>query len=204
MTGPSVSLTPEQEAVCREWREICQTLERAQGEDLNQNCRDAFQFAKSYQAFGRDLPATITDVRQRVANGNYSFFADRGIFASCLSPSVAERMLRDWQQAVEIKKQHAAFVFHNKFGKSIDEFIGDGYQAVANTTKMAGAKSLVETDAVIMLGTLPKHPPPGPQVTHENVVEIVRAELEELSHLKSAIERLRADVDKILSRLESD
>ena len=199
----AAELTPQQEACCREWRDLCQALERAQGEDLNQNCRDKYQFAKTYMVFGRDLAATIDDVRARLAQGNASFFTERGAFCDEITAEMAELMLRDWSDAVAAKKQHAAFVFHNKFGRQIDDFVGTNYQALVNTTKMASARPLFASDAIVLMSELPKAAPdPEPvPLGREQVVAVLADELNQLAAVRDEVAQLRADMQRVLKKL---
>ena len=195
--GRSDELTPQQQACREEWRALCQALERGQVEELIESCRDKYQFAKTYLVFGRDFEATVADVRQRAKHGKYAFFSDRGINAAHMTPSLAERMLRDWQHAVESKREQAALVFHSKFGCPISEYTEIAPHEVNKATKMNAAKSLVDSDAVIELAALPTAPVEdgGAHVTSS-----------ELAQLKLELSRLKADVDRILAHLglESD
>ena len=200
-------LTPEQQACREEWRTLCQVLERAQGEELNQNCRDKYQFAKTYIAFGRDVEATIADVRQRAQHGKYSFFSDRGINAAHLTPSLADRLLRDWQHAIESKREQAALVFHSKFGQPIKEYVDIAPHEVDKAAKMNAAVSLIDSDAVIELASLPLLQAGGAaHLASSDVEAIVQAELKGIAQMQGELSRLRADVDRILAHLglESD
>ena len=200
-------MTSQQEASRDEWRTLCQALERAQGEELSQNCRDKYQFAKSYLVFGRDVEATIADVRQRAMHGKYGFFCDRGINAEAMTPRLAERMLRDWKHAIETKREQTALVFHGKFGQSIGEYVNIAPHEVDKAAKMNAAVSLIDSDAVIELASLPLLQAGGAaHLASSDVEAIVQAELKDIAQMKGELSRLRADVDRILAHLglESD
>ncbi|MCH8921893.1 MAG: hypothetical protein IIA67_01955 [Planctomycetes bacterium] len=199
--GRSDKLTPQQQACREEWRALCQALERAQGEQLNQNCGDKYQFAATYLAFGRDLEATIADVRQRAHHGKYAFFSDRGINAAQMTPSLADRMLRDWQHAVESKREQAALVFHSKFGQPIGEYVNLAPHEVDKAAKMNAARSLIDSDAIIELAALPLRPAGGAQLTSSDVTAIVQAELTDLAQMQAELLQLKADVERILDHL---
>jgi hypothetical protein len=195
-------LTPEQQACREEWRALCQALERAQGEELNQNCRDKYQFAKTYLVFGRDVEAMIADVRQRAQHGKYAFFGDRGINVAHLTPALADRLLSDWRHTIESKREQAALVFHSKFGQPISEYVDIASHEVDKAAKMNAAKSLIESDAVIELASLPMlQAGGGTHLASSDVEAIVRAELKDLTQMKGDLSRLRADVDRILAHL---
>src|SRR5690349_7614447 len=48
---------PEQEALRSEWRNLCFALERLQADALLANCRDKFEFAKTFARYGAGFDA---------------------------------------------------------------------------------------------------------------------------------------------------
>jgi hypothetical protein len=90
---PTPCFTTDQEAVLQEWKHLCQTLERAQGDHLVAICRDKYQYAKTYLVYGREVDQVSVEVRQAAKQGSYQFFADRGIAVRHLSPLLADVML---------------------------------------------------------------------------------------------------------------
>jgi hypothetical protein len=141
------SLTADQEVSREEWRNLCFTLERAQGENLVQNCRDKFQFAKTYMVYGRELEQTVAEVKQAADQGNYRFFAERGIRADHLTPELADQMMIDWRGAIASKKAVVADVFQRRFGEDIEQFVGTPH----NASRLIMANRYDAKDAILGL-----------------------------------------------------
>jgi len=199
-------LTPEQVACCDEWRVLCQTLERAQGEELTRNCREKYQFAKTYMVFGCDLESTVEDVRRRASHGNFKFFTERGAPGNLLDVATADRMLRDWRRAVESKQHHAEMIFQSKFGVAITDYTGDGFEAAGRATKMAAAKSLFDNDALLLMVPPTALPVNDSQeyLSGDQISQLVKQELSDIEQIKLEIARMRSDVDRILTKLDLD
>jgi hypothetical protein len=140
----ATQLTPEQEAALEEWRLLCQTLERAQGDHLVQNCREKYQYAKTYMVYGREIDHTAIEVKQAALQGDFSFFTDRGIAISCMSPLLAEHMMKAWRVSVASKRAFVADMFMKRFGEDIEEFIGTPH----NASRLIMAVSFDQRDAI--------------------------------------------------------
>jgi len=209
--GRPSALTPQQVAYLQEWRDLCYTLEKAQGDELCHHCHDKFQFAKTFSVFGREFERAADDVRHRVGQGNFSFFSERGIPGDVMTPTLAERMLDDWRHAIDAKRGHLEIVFRSKFGQTIDECL----RGEENAVPLNLAESLERADAVTLLSDFAhdKSTPCdlGPL---ENRVEQIKSQLAYLneavaradppvvSELTHTVRQLRADVDRILARLD--
>jgi hypothetical protein len=144
-----VDWTPDQQRSLEEWRNLCFTLERAQAENLIENCPEKFQFAKTYVVYGRDLEKTAADIAQSASQGNFSFFVWRGIRADVMTPAVAEQMVRDWRGAITSKKVRLAETFQGRFNEDIETFIATPH----NASRLIMANSFDETDAILAMVT---------------------------------------------------
>lgn len=140
----AMQLTAEQEAALEEWRLLCQTLERAQGDHLVQNCREKYQYAKTYMVYGRELDHTAIEVKQAALRGDFSFFTDRGISVHCMTPLLADHMMKAWRVSVASKRAFVADMFMKRFGEDIEEFIGTPH----NASRLIMAVSFDQRDAI--------------------------------------------------------
>lgn len=140
-------LTTEQQAVLQEWKHLCFTLERAQGDHLVAVCRDKFQYAKTYLVYGREVDQVSLEVRQSAKQGNYGFFTERGIAARHMTPGIADEMLRVWRTAIVSKRACVAEMFQRRFGEDIEEFIGTPH----NASRLVMAVGFDRRDAVLSL-----------------------------------------------------
>jgi hypothetical protein len=141
--------THDQQRSLEEWRNLCFTLERAQAENLIENCPEKFQFAKTYVVYGRDLDKTAAEIAQSASQGNFSFFVWRGIRADIMTPAMAEQMVRDWRGAITSKKVRLAEIFQGRFNEDIEHFIATPHHA----SRLIMAKSFDETDAILAMET---------------------------------------------------
>jgi hypothetical protein len=145
----ATEFTLDQQRSLEEWRNLCFTLERAQAENLIENCHEKFQFAKTYLVYGRDLEKTAADIAQSASQGNFSFFVWRGIRADVLNPAVAEKMIGDWRSAITSKKVRLAETFQGRFNEDIEHFIATPH----NASRLIMANSFDETDAILAMVT---------------------------------------------------
>jgi hypothetical protein len=143
-------ITADQQRSLEEWRNLCFTLEKAQAENLIDNCHEKFQFAKTYVVYGRDLEKTAADIAQSASQGNFSFFVWRGIRADILTPAIAEQMIRDWRSAITSKKVRLAEMFQGRFNEDIEHFIATPH----NASRLIMANSFDDTDAILAMVTL--------------------------------------------------
>jgi hypothetical protein len=145
----TIEWTQDQERALEEWRNLCFTLERAQAENLIENCPEKFQFAKTYVVYGRDLEKTAAEIGQSASQGNFSFFVWRGIRADIMSPAMAEQMVRDWRGAIASKKIRLAETFQGRFNEDIEHFIATPH----NASRLIMANAFDETDAILSMVT---------------------------------------------------
>jgi hypothetical protein len=183
------ALTPEQTAGREEFRHLCFTLERAQGENLIQNCRDKFQFAKSYLVYGRDLEQIVAELKQSAAHGEYAFFTERGVAREIMTPALAEVMLKDWKGAIASKKATVAEMFRKRYGEEIDEFISTPH----NSSRLIMASSFDEADAIAGLAELTNN-----RITAAEFGQ-VRADI---AQIKTLLDRLGAALVELVQRVE--
>lgn len=144
---------PDQEALRSEWRNLCFALERLQADALLANCRDKFEFAKSYASYGAGFDALYEDLVRRAAAGDFEFFVDRGMNESLMSVAMVERMLVDWFGAIASKKSRLDEAFSIRFGEDIDEFLMSPRYA----KQLAAAKTVDTADALRQMPALVQH-----------------------------------------------
>jgi len=137
----------EQEAALREWKHLCYTLERAQGDHFVAICRDKYQFAKTYLVYGREMDQVGVEVRQAGKQGNFAFFTERGMPGRLMMPALADEMLKAWRIAVASKRARIAEMFQRRFGEDIEEFLGTPH----NASRLVMAVGIDQRDAVLAL-----------------------------------------------------
>lgn len=173
-------LTPDQEAALEEWRLLCQTLERAQGDHLVQNCREKYQYAKTYMVYGRELDHTAIEVKQAATRGDYAFFTDRGINVNSMSPLLADHMMKAWRVSVASKRAFVADMFMKRFGEDIEEFIGTPH----NASRLIMAVSFDQRDAILGLAEWTQNKLAAAEIAHLRAeVTQLRQQIEHLSQL---------------------
>jgi hypothetical protein len=138
---------PEQEALRSEWRNLCFALERLQADALLANCRDKFEFAKTFARYGAGFDALYEDLTKRAEAGDFDFFTDRGMNESLMSVALVERMLVDWFGAIASKKSRLDETFSIRYGEDIDEFAANPRHAA----QLAAAKSFDSADAILCM-----------------------------------------------------
>lgn len=144
---------PEQEAMRVEWRNLCFALERLQADGLLANCRDKFEFAKTYSVYGAGFEALYDDLLKRAQAGDFEFFVDRGMSESLMSAAMVERLLVDWYGAIASKKSRLDEAFSIRYGEDVDEFAANP----AHAAHLASAKALDAADAVLLLPECAPH-----------------------------------------------
>jgi hypothetical protein len=183
----AIDLTPEERTALAEWRNLCFTLERAQGEHLMHHCKDKYVFAKTYMGFGGNLDQLVADIRQAAAQGNFKFFRERGIAISAMTPSLAEAMLKDLRSAIASKKASLAAHFQHRFGEDIETFLGTPHHG----SRLMMAEKMDDADATIQLALWASQSPQGGEI------ERLRAEIERLklqmAELSDKFDRLIAE-----------
>jgi hypothetical protein len=173
-------LTPDQEAALEEWRLLCQTLERAQGDHLVQNCREKYQYAKTYMVYGRELDHTAIEVKQASVQGDFSFFTDRGIGVNYMTPALAEQMMKAWRVSVASKRAFVADMFMKRFGEDIEEFIGTPH----NSSRLIMAVSFDQRDAILGLAEWTQNKLAASEIAQLRAdVTQLRQQIEHLSQL---------------------
>ncbi len=146
-TADPGTLTPAQHSFRAEWRNLCFTVERYQADDLLSNCRDKYQFAKTYMNYGRGMDRKVADLEDCAKRGIYTFFTERGIPTDVMSPTLVQRLLGDWKGAIASKRTRVAEAFEIRFGEEIGVFIATAH----NADRLTEAESLDEADALILL-----------------------------------------------------
>ena len=187
----SGDLSSAQETARQEWRNLCFTLERAQGDNLVRNCKDKYEFAKTYQCFGRNLDQTIDDVQKAASQGNYSFFSERGIASTTMTPSLAIAMLKDFRGAITSKKIMLAAHFRSRYGENIDEFVGTPHHG----SRLLMAEGVDDADATVQLAQW------AAGIGTSDQISTLRAEVEQI---KAQLADLTAKVEQLLLRCPSD
>lgn len=144
---------PEQETLRSEWRNLSFALERLQADALLANCRDKYEFAKSYAVYGAGFDALYEDLTKRAAAGDFEFFVDRGMAESLMSLPLVERMLADWFGAIASKKSRLEEAFSIRYGEDIDGFLANPRHAA----RLAAVTPLDATDALLKMPPLVSH-----------------------------------------------
>ncbi len=184
----ALDLTPDQQNCREEWQHLCLALERAQGDNLVQNCHDKFQYAKTYVIYGRELEQTIAEVKQSAVQGNYQFFTERGISIDHMSPELAVLMMKDWKAAVASKRAFVAEKFQGRFNEDIDQFVGTPH----NASRLIMSISFDSSDAILQLA----------EVTQTRLSAIEIAQLRaDISQIKAQLEQLSLEVMGQLKQL---
>jgi hypothetical protein len=186
-TDNAVVLTPEQETALEEWKHLCYTLERAQGDHLVANCREKFQYAKTYLVYGREIDQIAVEIKQAASQGQFTFFSDRGIAVRHLSPTMAEQMIRVWRGAVASKRATVADMFIKRFGEDIEEFIGTPH----NASRLIMALSFDQRDAILALAEWTQN-----KLTVSEVAQI----RSEIIHLRHQVDELGKLVRQLVDR----
>jgi len=174
---PEPPLAPEQEAALQEWKHLCYTLERAQGDHLVLNCREKYQYGKTYMVYGREIEQIASEVKHAAAQGNYTFFSERGISTRDMNPALADQMIKVWRGAVASKRATVADMFTKRFGEDIEEFIGTPH----NASRLIMAVSFDQRDAILGLAEWTQN-----KLTVAEIAQL-RADV---SHLRQQIEHL--------------
>ncbi|MBN1854332.1 MAG: hypothetical protein JW829_16500 [Pirellulales bacterium] len=175
------SLTAEQELSRLEWRHLCETLERAQGEELARQCHDKFAYVKTYQIYGEGMDLRIAEIKKAAAQGNYQFFLDRGVPAKVLTPAFAEVLLNDWKVSVRAKKDQVAEVFNLRFHEDIRHCI----ETYEEEQKLNSAVPLHQRDGFLQLTGMAQ---PGVSSHDIDQLRLEIAEIrEQLIHLHNLV-----------------
>jgi hypothetical protein len=98
------------------WRRLCETLETAQAVDLIRNCKDKYQFVKTYRTYGDSFHHVSTGLRASARLGQYGFFCERGLHHKIISFDLGgarreeeEKALLELDSQLPIERQsHAA------------------------------------------------------------------------------------------------
>lgn len=180
---PASNFTREQEAVLQEWRHLCLTLERVQGEHLVANCRDKYQYAKTYLVYGRELDQVCVEVKQAASQGNFDFFVARGTAARHVAFEMVDDMLKSWRVAIASKRAHVADMFMRRFGEDIDEFLGTPH----NASRLVVAVGYDNRDAMLELADWTQDRLVGAGIAQlRGEVSALRREVERLTHAVTA------------------
>jgi hypothetical protein len=175
---PALVLTSDQESVLQEWRHLCLTLERVQGEHLVANCRDKYQFAKTYLVYGRELDQVCVEVKQAARQGSFGFFTSRGTSARHMTAELADEMLKAWRVAVASKRAMVADMFMRRFGEDIDEFLGTPH----NASRLVVAVGYDKRDAILELADWTQDKLVGAEIAQlRGDVAMLRREVDELA-----------------------
>ena len=173
----------------KEWVHLCGTLESAQGDELSKQCRDPYQFARTYQQYGARFDEVAQDVQRAMRNGDKTFFRERGVPSNLINDSFAKSLLADWQDSIKTKKKRVAEVFQLRFQQSIDHFM----QAEENSSELNAARPLHRMDALLQLSGRSQ-----PIVNAQDIAELraevqqLRLQLEELTqHLQTELASLK-------------
>lgn len=179
---------------CRaEWRQLCETLEAAQGDELCRTCRDKYQFIKTYRVYGRDFERFAVTLKKSAAVGQYQFFCDRGVPRDILTPIFVELLLDDWKSVIDAKKRHVAEVYRFKFNENIDTCIVTG----EDSARLSGAESMHTNDALHHLTGMAQ-----PAISFRDV-ESLRAEIQDLRDKFDQLSgSLQAEMANLKQRLD--
>ena len=188
-TANKADLKEQQRQSREEWRHLCETLERAQGDELGRRCKDKFQFVKTYGTYARDFDSLAADLKGAAAQGQYSFFSERGVPRSVLTPAFVELLLNDWKATILAKKRHLAHIFHFRFREDIETCI----VTFEDSANLGSAESVHQSDALLQLSGMSQ-----PTVTSQDLDEL-RAEI---SDLRGRLEELRSFVHTELNLLK--
>jgi hypothetical protein len=170
---------------CRaEWRQLCETLESAQGDELCRTCRNKYQFVKTYRAYGRDFDRLTANLKKAAATGQGQFFWDRGVPRDLLTPSFVEVLLEDWKSTIQAKKRHVAEVFRFKYHENIDTCIVTG----EDSAKLGGVESMHANDALHRLSGMAQ-----PTISFRDV-----------EHLRSDVQQLRTRLDQLSESVQRE
>lgn len=179
---------------CRsEWRQLCETLEAAQGDELCRTCRDKYQFIKTYRVYGRDLERFVIALKKSATVGQYQFFCDRGVPRDVLTPTFVEWLLEDWKSVIDAKRRHVAEVYRFKFNENIDTCIVTG----EDSARLSGAESMHTNDALHHLTGMAQ-----PAISFRDV-ESLRAEIQDLRDKFDQLSgSLQAEMANLKQRLD--
>ena len=92
----------------------------------------------------------VSEVRSAVGNGDYSFFTQRGIDREVITPVLADRLLKDWRNAIVMKRNNTEKAFWRRFAEEIEVF----RNLRPNVLRIAISESFYECNAIFLLGGL--------------------------------------------------
>ena len=167
-----------------EWRQLCETLESAQGDELCRVSRDKYQFVKTYRMYGRDFDRLAADLKRSARHGQFQFFCERGLPQDVLTYKFVELLLEDWKAAVLAKKRHVAEVFRFRFNENIDTCIVTGEESA----------QLGEADSL--------HP--GDALHHLSGRSQPTISFRDMDRLQEQVEQLRARLDQLSVSLSAE
>jgi hypothetical protein len=179
---------------CRaEWRQLCETLEAAQGDELCRTCRDKFAFVKTYRVYGRDFDRFAANLGKSAAVGQYQFFCDRGVPRDVLTPAFIKLLLDDWKSAIDAKKRHVAEVFRFKFNENIETSIVTGEESA----RLSDADCVHASDALHHLTGKAQ-----PAISFRDV-ELLRTEVRDLSNRVDQLSQsFHAEIEELKRRVD--
>ena len=153
-----------------EWRNLCETLENAQAEDLVRSCKDRCQFVKTFRNYGNGFDYLSTELRKSARLGQFRFFCERGLPRQIMTPIFVDSLLQDWKSAIEGKKTRAREIFRLRFREDVESCI----KTCGDLDRLEMVKSVHEADAVLQMSAMAQ-----PKPTFQDIDEL-RGEIMEL------------------------
>jgi hypothetical protein len=166
-----------------EWRQLCETLESAQGDELIRNSLDKYQLIRTYRIYGNGFDRLASSLRRAATQGHYDFFRERGMPQNVLTTSFVEVLLEDWKRAIAAKKRRVAEIFRFKYGEDIAHWM----VTPDDSARLGTAQPLHDADALLCLTGRSR---PG-------------VDFQELQHLRSEVEQLHEQVTALRTMVEA-
>ena len=174
---------------CRcEWRQLCEALEGAQGQDLVRNSVDKFQIVRTYRVYGRGFERLAAELRRAARHEQYDFFRERGVPMTVLTASLVDLLLDDWKAAIVAKKRRVSEIFRFKYGEDIESCIVTPEDSV----QLGMSQALHDADALL---TLSDRSQPGVDYHEYRQLRV------EVERLQEQMAMLRSIVDAQMNQL---
>jgi hypothetical protein len=110
------SLTKKEKETLEQFRKQTEEMEMAQVMDLNINCNNPYQFAKTHSVYVKDWEKTKQQMIDKLESGD---------LPNDTRPEVLREMIKIGDEIIEEKLKHVREGFTLKFGKSIFDYIGN-------------------------------------------------------------------------------
>jgi hypothetical protein len=114
-----------------QWRKACFRGEAQRTGELFEKCRDTFAFAGAYVSASRRREVTLANVRRDIEAENYGFFTAQGVSPGVLDRSLAQRLLRDWDNSVVSYLTRLEERFEVRFNEDLGAFCAMPSNAIA-------------------------------------------------------------------------